>query len=195
MARNLAHAGYPVHLFDVDSAAVARAAALPGATPHASPAAVASASAVLFTALPNDAVVTETYLGPQGVLAGARGGLVSADCATVSPEVSQRISEITYADKTNYDGKSCAWVNHYIDLVKTLHEQVDLLPAGLRNQIEQEYTRICQEKRVHLDITIIQRAAFPNEQAEQVSRELDFSPERIEELMSQGYRDAKQALE
>ena len=110
-------------------------------------------------------------------------------------EVSQRISEITYADKTNYDGKSCTWVNHYIDLVKTLHEQVDLLPAGLRNQIEQEYTRICQEKRVHLDITIIQRAAFPNEQAEQVSRELDFSPERIEELMSQGYRDAKQALE
>ena len=79
--------------------------------------------------------------------------------------------------------------------MKTLHEQVDLLPAGLRNQVEQEYTRICQEKRVHLDITIIQRAAFPNEQAEQVSRELDFSPERIEELMSQGYRDAKQALE
>jgi 3-hydroxyisobutyrate dehydrogenase-like beta-hydroxyacid dehydrogenase len=91
MARNLAHAGYPLHLFDVDPGAAARAAALPGATPHLSPAAVAAASAVLFTALPNDAVVTETYLGPQGILAGARGGLVSADCSTVSPEVSQRI--------------------------------------------------------------------------------------------------------
>jgi 3-hydroxyisobutyrate dehydrogenase-like beta-hydroxyacid dehydrogenase len=91
MARNLAHAGYPLHLFDIDWAAAARTAGLPGATRHDTPAAVAAHAAIVFTALPNDAVVTETYLGSQGVLAGAGPGLVSADCSTVSPEVSQRI--------------------------------------------------------------------------------------------------------
>ena len=112
-------------------------------------------------------------------------------------EVWQRISEITYADKTKYDWKACNWVNQYIDLVKTLHEQADQLPASLRTRVKEEYTKISQQekKRIHLDITIISRSAFPDEQAEYISRDLDFSPERIEELMTQGYRDAAQALQ
>jgi len=62
--------------------------------------------------------------------------------------------------------------------------------------VKKEYTKISQQekKRIHLDITIISRSAFPDEQAEYISRDLDFSPERIEELMTQGYRDAAQAL-
>ena len=91
MARNLAQAGFPLHVFDVDAGAAAKAAALPGATRHDTPQSVAAAAAVVFTALPDDAIVIDTYLGPRGVLAGARTGLVSADCSTVSPEVSQRI--------------------------------------------------------------------------------------------------------
>ena len=112
-------------------------------------------------------------------------------------EVWQRISEITYADKTKYDWKACNWVNQYIDLVKTLHEQADQLPAPLRTRVKEEFTKISQQekKRIHLDITIISRSAFPDEQAEYISRDLDFSPERIEELMTQGYRDAAQALQ
>jgi predicted acylesterase/phospholipase RssA len=110
-------------------------------------------------------------------------------------EVWQRITEITYADKTTYDSQACKWLNQYIDLVKTLQEHADQLPTPLRNQIEQKYTKICQEKRVHLDITIITRSAFPDEQAESISREIDFSPPRIEELMKQGYQDAKQTLD
>ncbi len=111
-------------------------------------------------------------------------------------EVCQRISEITYADKTKYDCKACNWVNRYIDLVKTMHEQADQLPAPLRTRVKEEYTKICQQekKRSHLDITIISRSAFPDDQAEYISRDLDFSPKRIEELMTQGYRDASQAL-
>lgn len=91
MAKNLAAAGYPLHVFDVDPAAAGRAAALPGVTAHPSPREVAGGVAALFTALPNDDIVTATYHGPDGVLSGARAGLVTCDCSTVSPEVSQAV--------------------------------------------------------------------------------------------------------
>jgi 3-hydroxyisobutyrate dehydrogenase-like beta-hydroxyacid dehydrogenase len=91
MARNLARAGHPVHVFDADPAAAARAAAVPGTTVHAGAGEVAARVAVLFTALPNDAIVRATYLDAGGVLAGGAAGLITCDCSTVSPEVSQAI--------------------------------------------------------------------------------------------------------
>jgi 3-hydroxyisobutyrate dehydrogenase-like beta-hydroxyacid dehydrogenase len=91
MARNLARAGYPMIAYDVDPAAATRARAQSGLTTVDTPADVAARVAVLFTALPNDAIVTETYLGARGVLAGGRPGLITCDCSTVSPEVSQKI--------------------------------------------------------------------------------------------------------
>ena len=68
MARNLARAGYRVHVHDIATAAVERAAQVAGVVPHASTRAVAGASSVVFTALPNDAIVRETYFGPSGLL-------------------------------------------------------------------------------------------------------------------------------
>ena len=47
---------------------------------------------VVFTCLPNDAIVLEVYLGADGVSAGARSGLVTCDCSTVSPAVTVEIS-------------------------------------------------------------------------------------------------------
>jgi len=91
MARNLAAAGYPVRIFDVDGAAVARLRALSGITPEGSPRDVAARVEVLFTALPNDEIVRDTYLSAQGVLAGAANGLVTCDCSTVRPEISQEL--------------------------------------------------------------------------------------------------------
>jgi 3-hydroxyisobutyrate dehydrogenase-like beta-hydroxyacid dehydrogenase len=91
MAQNLAKAGYPVHVFDVDRAAAARVSGAAGARVHASPREVAASATALFTALPNDAIVRATYLGDQGILAGGVRGLVTCDCSTVSPEVSQEI--------------------------------------------------------------------------------------------------------
>jgi 4-hydroxybutyrate dehydrogenase/sulfolactaldehyde 3-reductase len=91
MARNLATAGYPVHVFDVDPGAAQRAGGS-GTTAHATPRDVAARVAVLFSALPNDEIVRRTYVGPDGVLAGGRAGLVTCDCSTVSPEVSQDIA-------------------------------------------------------------------------------------------------------
>ena len=91
MARNLAAKGHAVHVFDVAADALERAADVPGITPHAAPRDVAARTTVVFTALPNNEIVTETYLGPAGILAGARHGLITCDCSTVGPEVSQRI--------------------------------------------------------------------------------------------------------
>jgi len=93
MARNLAKAGYELHVFDVDPAAARRAAAPGGVTVHARPREVAAHASVVFTALPNDEIVTATYLGPEGILAGGQRGLVTCDCSTVSPEVSQTIHD------------------------------------------------------------------------------------------------------
>ena len=97
MARNLAAKGYGVHVFDVAPAALGRAAGVRGMTTHAAPREVAAHADVVFTALPNDAIVTETYLGAAGILAGARPGLVTCDCSTVAPETSGRIHEAAWA--------------------------------------------------------------------------------------------------
>ena len=91
MARNLAMAGYRVHVHDVAPAAMERAARVAGVVPHAAAHEVAGASTVLFTALPNDAIVRETYLGPSGLLTGGRPGLVTCDCSTVSPDATLEV--------------------------------------------------------------------------------------------------------
>jgi 3-hydroxyisobutyrate dehydrogenase-like beta-hydroxyacid dehydrogenase len=91
MARNLAAAGYPVHVYDIDAAAIARLGAVSGVTPQPSPRDVAARAAVLFTALPNDQIVRNTYLGDRGILSGGKPGLITCDCSTVSPEMSQQI--------------------------------------------------------------------------------------------------------
>jgi 3-hydroxyisobutyrate dehydrogenase len=91
MARNLATVGQSVHVFDVDAAATARLTAVAGITAEASPRDVAAHAVVLFTALPNDETVRATYLGDRGILSGGKPGLITCDCSTVSPSVSQEI--------------------------------------------------------------------------------------------------------
>lgn len=97
MARNLAAAGYLVHVFDIDAPAVTRLAAVSGVTTDGSPRDVAAKAAVLFTALPNDEIVRGAYLGDHGILSGGRPGLITCDCSTVSPEVSQDIHAVAGA--------------------------------------------------------------------------------------------------
>jgi 3-hydroxyisobutyrate dehydrogenase-like beta-hydroxyacid dehydrogenase len=104
MARNLARAGYTVHVFDVDTAAAQRATAVNGIVARGGPREVAMHVPVVFTALPNNEIVTQTYLGREGILAGARPGTITCDCSTVGPEVSQRIhAEATAKGVTHLD--------------------------------------------------------------------------------------------
>src|SRR5690242_13641253 len=91
MARNLAAAGWAVHVYDVSPDAARRAGAVAGIAVHGAPRDVAARTAVLFSALPNDDIVSETYLGGSGVLSGAHPGLITCDCSTVTPETTQRV--------------------------------------------------------------------------------------------------------
>lgn len=108
-------------------------------------------------------------------------------------EVSPRMAEIIFADKTDYDKKAAEWVNRYISLLWALESCKDELPPALQERLAQEYKEIPDlEKRVILDITYIKRSALPYEE---ISSGSDFSLDRIEQLMAQGRTDARQALE
>jgi 3-hydroxyisobutyrate dehydrogenase len=92
MAANLAKAGVPLVVYDASAAAATAVAKQPGVTVAASPSDVASRVAVLFTCLPNDDIVRAVYLGANGIAAGARPGLITCDCSTVSPEATLEVA-------------------------------------------------------------------------------------------------------
>ena len=92
MATNLARAGVALSVHDASPAAQAAAGQLSGARVAGSPSQVAGESDVVFTCLPNDDIVRRVYLGPAGLGAGARPGLVTCDCSTVSPEATVEVA-------------------------------------------------------------------------------------------------------
>jgi 2-hydroxy-3-oxopropionate reductase len=90
MARNLLKAGYPLVVHSrargpVDEIVKA------GATAGSSAREVASRSDVLITMLPNSPDVELVALGKDGIIEGARPGLIYADMSTISPIVSQKV--------------------------------------------------------------------------------------------------------
>jgi 3-hydroxyisobutyrate dehydrogenase-like beta-hydroxyacid dehydrogenase len=84
MAANLARAGVPLVVHDVNPAATAALETTPGVTVVRSAADAAARAQVLFTCLPDDRAVSQVYLGPDGVVEAGRPELVTADCSTVS---------------------------------------------------------------------------------------------------------------
>jgi predicted acylesterase/phospholipase RssA len=107
-------------------------------------------------------------------------------------EVSQRMAEISFGDKTSQEQSASTWVNRYIDLVETFKAYSNQLPQEMKPEIQKELDAAEKflEKRVLLDITSINRTDTPDEEGEHVSRDGDFSRERIEELMQRGREDA-----
>jgi 2-hydroxy-3-oxopropionate reductase len=92
MARNLLKAGYPLVVHSrsrgpVDE--IARAGAKVGGSPRD----VAAQSDVLITMLPNSPDVELVALGRDGIIEGARPGLLFADMSTISPIVSKKVGE------------------------------------------------------------------------------------------------------
>ena len=68
-----------------------------GAKPAPSPRAVAIASEIIFTMVPNSPQVQEVVTGPQGLLEGARKGLIIVDMSTIAPTVSRQMAEAAKA--------------------------------------------------------------------------------------------------
>ena len=90
MARNLLKAGYPLVVHSRSRGPVDEIAKA-GAKVGSSPRDVAAQCDVLITMLPNSPDVERVVLGRDGVIEGARSGLVLLDMSTISPLVSQKI--------------------------------------------------------------------------------------------------------
>jgi len=90
MARNLVKAGYPLVVHNRSRASVDELVK-DGAKAGVSPREVAAQSDVLITMLPNSPDVELVALGKDGIIEGARNGLVFIDMSTISPIVSQKV--------------------------------------------------------------------------------------------------------
>jgi 2-hydroxy-3-oxopropionate reductase len=91
IARNILKAGFPLVVHNRSRAAVAELVA-EGATEAFSPAEVAAQVDVVFTNLPDSPDVEKVVLGPDGILQGARAGLVYVDNSTIKPAVARAIA-------------------------------------------------------------------------------------------------------
>jgi 2-hydroxy-3-oxopropionate reductase len=92
MARNLLKAGYPLVVHSRSKGPV-DAIVGAGAKAAGSPREVAGQCDVLITMLPNSPDVEQVALGKDGIIEGAKKGLVFADMSTISPIVTQKIGK------------------------------------------------------------------------------------------------------
>jgi 2-hydroxy-3-oxopropionate reductase len=92
MARNLIKAGYSLVVHSRSRGPVDEIVKT-GATAAGSPKDVAAQCDVLITMLPNSPDVEQVALGPNGIIEGARKGLLFADMSTISPIVSQKVGQ------------------------------------------------------------------------------------------------------
>src|SRR5205807_1416644 len=65
-----------------------------GAKQAPSPRAVAMVSDIVITMLPNSPEVEEIVTGEQGILTGARKGLIIVDMSTIAPATSRKLGEL-----------------------------------------------------------------------------------------------------
>jgi len=107
-------------------------------------------------------------------------------------EAQQRINEFLYADKTRYDESASRRVNRYVELIWELDRlaETENLPESspLRRGIADEYARCAAEAMLSIDVTVIKRTSLSGDD---ISHEIDFSPDRIQALIDQGARDAE----
>jgi 2-hydroxy-3-oxopropionate reductase len=92
MARNLLKAGYPLIVHSRSRGPVEEIVKS-GARAASSPKEVAAHCDVLITMLPNSPDVELVALGKDGIIEGARSGLILVDMSTISPIVSKKVGE------------------------------------------------------------------------------------------------------
>src|SRR2546426_1721834 len=92
MAKNLIKAGYPVVVHSRSRGPVddlVKSAARAASSPRE----VAAQCDVLITMLPNSPDVEQVALGKDGIIEGAKPGLIFIDMSTISPIVSQKVGK------------------------------------------------------------------------------------------------------
>src|SRR5712691_30976 len=103
MTLNLLKAGHEVTIFarhpekpEVQEVLQAGAKLAPSAR------AVAMASEIVITMVPNSAQVEEVVAGPQGILEGARKDLIIIDMSTIAPEMSRKMAAAATAKGVHF---------------------------------------------------------------------------------------------
>jgi 2-hydroxy-3-oxopropionate reductase len=91
MSKNLLKAGYELVIYDVVQSAVEEVVAA-GATAGFSPADVAAKTDIVITMLPNSPQVKQVVLGPNGIMEGAKPGMIVADMSSIAPLVSREVA-------------------------------------------------------------------------------------------------------
>src|SRR5206468_5704172 len=91
-AKNLIKAGYPLVVHSRSRGPVDELVKA-GAKAASSPKDVAAQCDVLITMLPNSPEVEQVALGKDGIIEGARPGLIFIDMSTISPLVSQKVGK------------------------------------------------------------------------------------------------------
>jgi 2-hydroxy-3-oxopropionate reductase len=92
MSKNLLKAGFPLIVHSRSRGPVDEVVRA-GAKAAGSPKDVAAQCDVLITMLPNSPDVEQVALGKDGIVEGARRGLVLVDMSTISPIVSRKVGE------------------------------------------------------------------------------------------------------
>jgi 3-hydroxyisobutyrate dehydrogenase-like beta-hydroxyacid dehydrogenase len=93
MAANLAAAGYEMTVWNRTAATAEAFATEHGVNVAATPAELAAASDVVIKIVVNGEQVEEILVGEQGVIAGAREGMLCIDMSTISPQMAQSLGE------------------------------------------------------------------------------------------------------
>ncbi len=108
--------------------------------------AVAMASDIVITMVPNSMQVEEVVMGPHGVLEGSRKGLIIVDMSTIAPSVSRKLAEAASAKGVHFldapvSGGSQGAVNGTLTIMvggeREIFEQVRpvLEPMGKKENI------------------------------------------------------------
>ncbi|XPP27541.1 MAG: NAD(P)-dependent oxidoreductase [Leucobacter sp.] len=101
MAQNLTGAGFEVLLFDANTEAVGRVAALSGARPVESTTAGAAEADAVILMLPNSAVVERVLFGERGVFSALTSGALVIDMGSSEPASTVAVAEI--AARSGFD--------------------------------------------------------------------------------------------
>lgn len=92
MSKNLIKAGYKIIVFDINKEVVTEVVEF-GAEEAYSSKEVAQKSDIVIMMLPNSPEVREVMNGPDGVLEGAKPGMIIIDMSSIAPLVSKELSE------------------------------------------------------------------------------------------------------
>jgi NTE family protein len=113
-------------------------------------------------------------------------------------DVWARRDQIIFQNKGEYDAKAARTYSAHIGFVQEARRLLNSIPSSqqvtvkeLAEHVDEELRTLRTERRFRLNI---QRIVRNSDATQDVSREIDFSPQRIEMLIKQGEDDARKVL-